>query len=162
MNLTHCLLSLVLAVGLATIARSHAGEPVDFDAEAKQAAQEEAEQKAERDKGVTGKYQRTFFGTFQRLSDSDGNAQQISPDVLGIFVTNAQDRKPDRTYLVKAESGNKGIIETLKKFDGKKSEVTGKLRVISPEGEAKYLIISMVVEVAATPPVKQRRNFGGL
>jgi len=162
MTRVHALLFFVLAIGFATAVATHAGEAVDLDAEAKQAAEEDAAQKAERAQGQTGKYQRTFYGTFQWVGAADGSAQQLSPEVVGNFSTNSSDRKPGRTYLVKVENANKGVIETLKKFNGKITEVQGKLRNLTPEGEAKYLIVTSVVEVAPTRPATERRKFGGL
>lgn len=160
MNHRHGLFFLVLALSLATTAVTHAGETLDLDAEAKQAAQEEADQKAERTQGVTGKYQRTFYGTFQRVPEATD--QPRSPEVVGTYTTNAADRKPDRNYLVKVENGNKNLLEALKRVEGKKAEVTGKLRNINPEGEAKYLIVTAVIEAAPTPTTGERRKFGGL
>jgi hypothetical protein len=161
MKQTHWILTLLLAAGVTFCSTAQAGEAVDLEAEAQQAAKEEAEQKAEREKGATGKYQRTFYGLYQALPES-GNGESIAPDVVGTFLTNETDRKPGRTYLVKAENGNKGILEALRKMHGKKAEVTGKLRNYNPEGEGKYLIVSLVVEVAPTIKRGERRKFGGL
>lgn len=159
MNRTHSLPSLILAVALtAVVARA---ESVDLDAEAKQAAKEDADQKAERAQGVTGKYQRTFYGTFQSTSQGS-ELQQANPEVVGTYLTNETDRKPGRTYQVKVENGNKGIIDALKRVEGKKAELIGKLRNIGPDGEAKYLIVTQVVEAAPTRPATERRKFGGL
>ena len=105
------------------------------------------------------KYQRKFFGMFAGLSD---DSQRLSPDVVGSFGTNESDKKPGRKYLVKVENGNKAVLETLKRNDGKKAQVTGKLQDIGPDDEAKYLIVSSVIELSATPPAKERRKLGGL
>ena len=164
MNRTAWALILGLSVGLTITALTHAADkPLDFDAEAKQAAQEDADQMAEREKGIRGKYQRTFLGTFSGISDPSQNAsKKLSPDVIGTFATNSNDPKPGREYLVKVENGNKSVLELLTRLDGKNLQVTGKLRVLSPDGSGKYLVVSSVVEIAPTPPPVEHRKNGGL
>ena len=51
----------------------------------------------------------------------------------------------------------KEILETLKRYDGKKVEVQGKLRV-----DNKYLIVSQVAEPPAPPQAPGRRAGGGI
>jgi hypothetical protein len=152
-------LCLSLIIGLASTAC--AGQPkdkLDLEAEAKQIEAEEAQQKADHDKGIKGRHQRAFFGTFVAQSEMNEN---ISPDVVGIFVTNQTDKKPGRRYLVKAENNSKNIVDTLKRFNQKNAQVTGRLRVIDENGEAKYLVVSTVVEISATPPAVERTKLGG-
>jgi hypothetical protein len=148
-------LVLGLTSGLATTTPSHAAQPkakpADLEAEARIAAQEEAQQQADRDKGI--KHQSKFTGTFAALSD---DSQKTSPDVVGSFTTDASDPKPGRTYLVKVADGNKAVLKTLLRFDQKKAQVTGKLRVMDSNGEAKYLVVIDVMEPSATPRAKQR------
>jgi hypothetical protein len=108
---------------------------------------------------MTGKNQHIFSGTFYKLSD---DLQKLSPDVIGRFTTNDLDKRAGRTYLVKVANGNKTIHETLQRNDGKEGQVTGKLQDISPDGGAKYLIISAATDISATPPSKSRRKRGGL
>jgi len=107
---------------------------------------------------TAGKYQHIFFGKFAGLSDS----QKLGPDVCGSFVTNASDKKPGRTFLVKVETSNKVLRETIKRFDGMNAQVTGKLEEIGPDNEAKYLIVSSALAISATPPPVARRKPGGL
>ena len=123
----------------------------DPAAEAKQAQQEDEQ---DNDPVERKKRQRMFFGTFLLPSDP---SQQTSSDVVGTFVTDERDRKPGRTYLVKVENGKKDVLAALKRYDIKKVQVGGKLRNIGPDGEAKYLIVSGVIETSATPPVKDHR-----
>lgn len=161
-NRAQWVLFLGLTVALAAAAPTHAGQPkekqLDLEAEAKQAAEEDAKEKADRRFGPAGR-QTAFAGTFVKLSDA---SQQLSPDVVGSFVTDKSDMKPGRTYLVKVENNNKDVLQALMRFDLKKVRASGKLRVIGPDGEAKYLIVSSVIELAPTPPAKERRKFGGL
>ena len=154
-NRTQWVLLLGLTVGLATTALTHAAQPkakpVDPEAEAKQAAQEDAQQQADRDKGI--KHQSKFTGTFAAPSD---DSQKLSSDVVGWFITDPSDTKPGRTYQVKVADGNKAVLKTLLRFDGKKAQLTGKLRVLDANGEAKYLVVIDVMEPSATPRAKQR------
>jgi|GEM_PF-3469492 len=155
------MLFLGLTVSLATTAPTHAAskDKLDQAAEAKQVALEEAAQAADREKGVKGMYQRTFIGTFVGLSDT---SQKVSPEVVGMFVTSATDKKPGRNYLVKVDNTNKTLLETLKRFDQKKAQVTGKLQVIGPDGEGKYLLATQIVEQTPTPPAVSNRKLGGI
>jgi hypothetical protein len=151
-----------LSVSVATTAlTTHAGQPKAKDLaalEAKQVADEEAREAAE---GETGKLQRSFGGTFALLAEPDGT-QKLSSEVIGSFITDTSDATPGRAYLVKVDNGNKTIIEALRRGVGKKLRVTGKLRNIGEDGQAKYLIVSSVVETAATPPAANRRKRGGV
>jgi hypothetical protein len=144
-------LLLSLIVGLAHGAQKDKSKPLDPEAEAKQAAQEDAQQTIDRDKGI--KHQSKFSGTFATIVD---DSQKLGPDVVGAFTTDASDMKPGRTYLVKVADGNKTILKTLLRFDGKKAQVSGKLRVLDANGEAKYLVVIDVMEPSATPRAKQR------
>jgi hypothetical protein len=155
-------LVLGLSVGIATTAlTTYAAQPKDKNNlanEAKQASDEDAREAAE---GETGKQQRAFGGIFALLSAPDPS-QKLSPEVVGSFIADAADAKPGRAYLVKVDNGNKGIIEALKRDAGKKIRVTGKLRNIGEDGEAKYLVVTSVVQTAATPPAVNRRKRGGV
>ncbi len=144
---------------LATAGIQAADKPTDFEAEKKQAEKEEAEQKAERDAGTKGKYQKIFFGTVHILADAN---PKLSPEVLGNFETSNQDKKPGRNYQLKLDGDSKALADTLRKLDGKSAQLTGKLRVIGADGEAKYLIVSSVVEMAPTPKIPERRSGSGL
>jgi len=108
---------------------------------------------------VMVKHQHMFSGMFAGRSDA---SQEFSPDIAGSFVTDTSDKRPGRKYLVKVENGNKSVLETLKHYDGKNAKLTGKLVDIGQDGEAKYLFVSSVIEVSATPSVKERRSPGGL
>ena len=57
---------------------------------------------------------------------------------------------------MKVADGNKIVLKTLANFDGKKAQVTGKLRVLDADGEAKYLVVIDVMEPSVTPRAKQR------
>jgi hypothetical protein len=157
----------VMALGLsvliaATAQTTHAAQPKTKDvaaAEAKLAADEDAREAAE---GESGKQQRTFGGVFSLLPAPTDSTQTLSPDVVGSFITDASDAKPNRSYLVKVDIGNKSIMDALKRSADKKIRVTGKLRVINENGEAKYLIVFSVLEAAATPAVTGRRKVGGV
>lgn len=160
-NRAHWVIFLGLTVSLATTALTHAGQPknkpLDTDAEAKQSADEDAKEAADRAKGI--KPQRLFLGMFLLLTDS---SQKLSADVVGSFVTDQSDTKPGRTYLVKVANGNKDILAALKRSDVKKVQVTGKLRNIGPDGVPKYLIVTSTIESAPTPRAPERRKLGGL
>ena len=125
MNRAAWVLALGLTIGLSSTALTHAADkPLDFDAEAKQAAKEDADQMAEREKGIRGKYQRTFLGTFSGIPDPSQNAsKKLSPDVVGTFATNSNDPKPGREYQVKVENGNKSVLDLLSRLDGKNLQV---------------------------------------
>jgi hypothetical protein len=147
-------LVLGLTIGLATTAPTHAAQPkvkVDLQAEANQSQQEDIQQQADRDKGI--KHQSKFNGTFVLLAD---DSQKLSADVVGSFTTDSSDVKPGRTYLVKVADGNKTVLNTLARFNGKKAQVTGKLRVLDQNGEAKYLVVIDVMAPSSTPRAKQR------
>jgi hypothetical protein len=108
---------------------------------------------------MTGKNQCKFLGTFAKLSE---DSQKLGPEVIGSFNTSSTDKKPGRTYLVKVENDNKAVLATLERYDGKNAQVAGKLQDIGPDGEAKYLIVSAVIEASSTPRAKEHRKAGGL
>jgi len=150
-------LVLVMVLGLPALVR--AGD-ADLDAEAKQAAEEDALEKKEREEGIKGKYQRKFLGAFFPLSATP-DTQNTSGEVVGTFTTNVSDLKPGRTYLVKLEGQNKALLASLIASKGAGVELTGKLRNTGPDGEAKYLVASSCEITGATPEVKKRRKRGG-
>ena len=150
---------LSFTICMATANNFAADKPVDFEEEKKQIEKEEAEQRAERENGVKGKYQKTFLGTVRCLAESD---PKLSPDVIGTFVTSNNDQKPGREYQLKVEGGSEALIEVFKKLDGKTIEVIGKLRMIGADGEAKYLIASNATQVGPTIRVPERRSANGL
>ena len=155
-------LGFCLSIGIASTAQTtHAGQPKKQDlaaAEAKQAAEEEAREAAE---GENAKHQRAFGGVFVALPEPDPS-QKLNSDVIGSFITDSSDATPGRPYLVKVDNGNKVVVEALKRSAGKKLRVTGKLRIFGEDGHAKYLIVTSVVETAATPPAASRRKRGGV
>ncbi|MGD0088839.1 MAG: hypothetical protein ABSE73_02865 [Planctomycetota bacterium] len=138
-----------LTAGLAGTALTHAADkPPDAKAEADQAAQENQDDMDRRRNGGV-QSQRMFHGTF--LLPADPSAQ-TNPDVIGTFVTDESDMKPNQTYLVKVEKGLKEVTEALKRNDTKKLTVHGKLA-----NAAKYLIVVSVIEPAPGAPVKEQR-----
>lgn len=122
--------------------------------EAKEAAKEDADEVADRLAGKTGQRQRLFHGTFLLPSDP---SEQTNPDVVGTFVTDEGDMKPNQTYLVKVARDKKEVIEVLKRLDAKKVTLLGKLR-----NQGTYLIVMGVIESGPTPRVPERRNGGGI
>ena len=70
--------------------------------------------------------------------------------------------KPGRNYLVKIENNSKAILDALKRGEGRKAEIIGKLRNIGPDGDAKYVVVTSVLETGATPPATGHRKLGGL
>jgi hypothetical protein len=154
------MLVLGLSVGIATTAlTTQAAQPknkTDLAAEAKAAAEEDAREAAE---GESGKQQRTFSGVFAPAAEGESSP---NPAVVGSFVTDSSDVRPNRTYLAKLETGSKGVIEALRRNAGKKVRVTGKLRNIGEDGEAKYLIVTAVLEASPTPHATERRKRGGV
>jgi hypothetical protein len=128
----------------------------DAKAEAEQAKQEEDEQHAERAKGVTGKYQKRFIGTFLLLSGTDKD-EQPNPDVIGTFFTSEEDKHPGRSYLVKVANKNPIIISAFQRYDGKHVMATGKLR-----NAEKYLIVMSVDETGVTQAATNRTPPGGI
>ena len=152
-------LLLVLLLALGSPAFVQAGE-ADFEAESKQAAEEDEKEKSERSEGIKGKYQRKFLGAFVPLSGTP-DSQNMSGDVVGTFTTNSSDLKPGRTYLVKLEIKGKELLASLIASKGANVEVTGKLRNTGPDGEAKYLIASSCQTAGATPEVRKRNKRGG-
>lgn len=153
-----------LVVGLATTSL-HAGQPKkdgkdkEAEAEAKQFAQEEADEIADRAKGIKHKDRRSFTGRFVMLPDATENS-----DIIGQFNTITADKKAGRAYLVKfdAEASKAALMKTLKQSEGKNVQVLGKLRVVDQNGDYKYLVINSVIESTPTPPVADRRPPGGL
>ena len=131
----------------------------DFDAEQRQIEKEDAEQNAEREKGLKGKYQRVFLGTVYLLTHAN---EEISPDVVGNFVTNNSDKKPRRNYLMKLATDSQALKDALKRMNRKPAKVTGKLRFIDANGEAKYLFVDSIEEEGPTLTVPERRSSSGL
>jgi hypothetical protein len=155
-NWVFFLFFLAFAAGLAGTRPMRAEEKKpDLAAEKKKEAEEAAKQAADRLAGNEGGFQRHFSGTFI-LNDS---SQQDNPDVVGIFVTDAKDQVPQQGYQVRVAKGakEKEILETLKRYNGKKVEVQGRLRV-----DNKYLVVSGVIERAAPPKEPERRAGGGI
>lgn len=147
-------------VGLAYTAPTLAGErsdkskDADLEAEAQEAAKEDAQEIADRIAGKKGLHQQRFHGTFLLPSDP---SQQTNPDVVGTFVTDDSDPKPNRTYLVKVDKGSKDVLEALVCYDAKRVMVQGKLR-----NQAKYLVVRSVTESGPTQRVLERRPPGGI
>jgi hypothetical protein len=132
----------------------------DFEKEKKQIEKEDAEQKAEREKGIKGKYQKMFYG---RLNFLEAEDTTLSPDVIGSFETNEHDKKPGRQYLLKVAGDDpKLLLQALKKLEGKNLQITGKLRFIGSDGEAKYLVALSAEEIGPTPAIPERRSANGL
>jgi hypothetical protein len=147
-----------LAAGLAGMTPVFAGEAKkkadDAATEAAKAAQEDAEELADRKAGLKGKRQLIFHGTFLLTSDP----AQTNPAVVGTFVTDETDKVPGQTYLVKVDNGNKDILDKLRESNAKKIGIFGKLR-----NENKYLIVQSVLETGATPATTPiRRSRGGI
>ena len=155
-NWKFLLFSLAILAGLAGMRPDCAGEGKrDAAAEAKKEAEEIAKQTADRMTSNEGGYQRQFSGTLF-LNDSP---QQDNPEVIGYLVTDAKDEVPQRGYQVRVAKGatEKQILETLKRYNRKKVEVLGRLRV-----DNKYLVVSSVIEPAAPPKGPERRAGGGI
>ena len=148
-----------LIAGLAMTSLAHAGQPKDKDADVKQSTQEDADEDAARQQGVKNRDRRTFLGRFDANQDS---TEEHAPDVVGTFITSAADKKPNHMYLVKAESGNMAIVKALMRYNGKNTQVLGKLRVLDENGEGKYLIVNSVIEAAPTPHIGERRKPGNI
>jgi hypothetical protein len=148
-------LFLVFALGLCCVpaVMGREKEKPDLAAEAKQEAEEDAQEKKERAEGKMGLHQRIFNGTFVLQAETDDD----NPDVLGQFVTDHTDKVPGQVYLVKVKDKNPAVVEALKKRNGQKATVHGRLRV-----GGKYLLVSEVVVKGPTPPVKERRRAGGI
>jgi len=157
-----CLLTFYFCLGLLCPATACAAEgkdkPKKFDPEAEaQEAKAEAEQEAkDRIAGVRGKYQRQFHGTFL-LPAAD--AEQDNPEVVGMFLTDEIDKKPNQTYLVKMEKSGmeKEVLESLRCYDGLKVWLKGKLR-----NHNKYLVVSATSGPEPSPPVKIRQPPGSI
>lgn len=157
----------IFAIGFAVSTCAHAresGKESELEAEARQAAEEEAKEKLERDRLESDKrlqptFQSEFTGTFRRLSESQAS-ELANPQVIGTFVTALTDPKPGRRYLVKVE--DRLQIKALQPFEGKPVKLSGKLRNIGPNGEAKYLIVTGILTQSQTPPPVRRRALGGI
>ena len=149
------LLFLVFTLGLCCVPAVRGGEKEkpDLGAEAKQAADEDAQEQKERAEGKMGLHQRIFNGTFVLLAETDDD----NPDVLGQFATDNTDKVPGQVYLVKVKDKNPAVVEVLKKMNGQKATLHGRLRV-----GGKYLVVYEVVVKGPTPPVKERRRAGGI
>jgi hypothetical protein len=100
-----------------------------------------------------------FFGTVYTKTQG---GEDISPDVIGYFVTNRQDLKPGRTYQMKLFEDSQPLADKIKKFHGKSVRLSGKLRFIGANGVAKYVIVSSIEHDGATPKVPERRSASGL
>ena len=152
-------IALGMAIGAATHCTLAAAEATtDFEAEKKQIAKEVADQAAEREKGVRGKYQIRFTGTAHLLLQPN---EELSPDVVGHFVTSVGDPRPRRSYqIILAEQG-KDLLPELKKFYGKIIIVRGKLRLIDANGMAKYLFLESIEEEAGPTPKAPDREMPG-
>jgi len=148
-----------ITIGLTSSAIAADGKGTDFAAEQEQIAKEDAEQKAERARGIKGKYQRKFYGTVYLNTQANG---ELSPDVVGFFQTNKRDLKPGRTYQMKLVGGRDALVAALKKMNGKPAVLTGKLRLIGPNGEAKYVVVNSVQKIGPTQKVPERRSASGL
>lgn len=146
---------LVLTLGLCCVPAVSGAEEkkkTDLAAEAKQEAEEDAEELKQRALGKI-KLRRTFRGTFHRLDESEND----NPEVIGAFFTDNSEIGPGQLYSVRVEGTNKAlVIETFKKLDGKKAIIHGRLRL------AKYLIVTNVIEIGPTPPPRDRFKGGGL
>jgi hypothetical protein len=148
-------------MGILGFAIGFAASPVLFaagdeaDAEQKQIAEEDAEQAGS--KG--GKYQVRFHGTVYLRTPGDTD---LAEDVLGRFVTNDRDKKPKRTYLLKLGAAGAAVEEALKKMNGKPTQLTGALRGMDANGEAKYLFVASIEVKSPTPKVPERRSAGGI
>lgn len=150
-----------LTIGLSTNrALAEADKGPDFAAEQAQAEQEDADQAAEREKGIKGKYQKTFSGTVYMIGQ--GNSEEYSPDVVGIFVTDNSDPKPKRSYQMKLMRDSKVVTDALKKLDRKPAKIMGKLRVIDANGEGKYLMVDSISVDGPTTRVPERVSASGL
>jgi hypothetical protein len=125
---------------------------LDREAEAKQAAEEEAKERKDREQGI--KPQRTFCGIFKLLGESDSD----NPEVIGTFLTDKDDVVPGQIYQVKVDADNKSILtEALKKQGGKKVTLQGILR-----NERKYLIVRDIMEDGPTPRARERSKATGI
>jgi hypothetical protein len=142
--------------GLARAGEARKEKP-DLEAEAKEAEAEADEEKASRAAGVKGKYQRKFHGTFFLLSAND--AQPDNPEVVGTFLTDEVDKKPNQMYLVKVEKGDmeKELLESLKCYEGQKTCVIGRLR-----NKNKYLVVGTINGPMPSPPLKIRQPPGSI
>jgi len=150
-----------IAIWFATDRTLAAADKADvWDAEKAQIEKEAAAEQAERDRGIKGKWQRLFRGTVYLLTQAN---EELSPDVVGYFVTNGQDRRPGRNYLMKLGGNDKkALADALKKVNGMTVQIRGVLRVIGENGEAKYLIVDSVWLEGPTPTVPERRSGSGL
>jgi hypothetical protein len=149
-----------LAAGLAgsaPVCRAEAGNAKpDLEAEEKEAKAEAEKEAAERAAGVKGKYQRKFHGAFL-LPAAD--AVQDNPEVVGTFLTDEEDKKPNQVYLVKVEKSDlaKGVLESLMEQAGQKVLVRGHLR-----NRNKYLVVGGIEGPTPGPPVKIRQPAGSI
>jgi len=144
----------ILVFGL-TVSGARTEEP-NFEAEEKQAAQEEEKANADRKKGIKSKVK--FVGRYISLPET---TKDLSPSVVGKFVTIIEG-KPSLTYHVKVEGQDKDILKALKLSEGKNVQLGGKLRNLDEHGVAKYFIVSMVTELVPTPRAVERNKPGGI
>ena len=153
------LLGLTIAFAMNGVLAAAEKGATDFEAEQAQIAEEDAAQKAERAMGIKAQYQRVFFGTVRILKQANA---EISPDVVGHFVTNKDDMKPGRAYQIKMWDKSPEVLDALRKMNGKTVKLSGKLRLLNSSGEAKYVMVKSVEELAPTPRVPERRSSSGL
>jgi len=147
-------------IGLATNPIMAADDKkTDFEAEQAQIEKEDAAQKAERAMGIKAKYQRAFFGTVYILKQANA---EISPDVVGYFRTNKDDMKPGRAYQMKMWDKSPEVLDALRRMHGKTVMLKGKLRLLDANGEAKYVMVNSVEELAPSPRVPERQSSSGL
>lgn len=152
--------ALGVAMGAATQRTLAAAEgATDFDAEKKQIAKEDAEQEEQREKGIRGKHQLRFTGTVYLLAQPN---EELSPDVVGNFVTTLGDPKPRRNYQIILAEQSKDLLGDLKKVNGKIAIVRGKLRLIDANGNAKYLFVESIEDSGPTPKAPDRELPGGV
>ena len=149
-----------LTLGLAANGALAAAEKAtNFEAEQAQIEKEDAEQQAEREKGIKGKYQKVFWGTVYLIPQANA---ELSPDVVGYFVTNDRDPKPKRSYQMKLARDSKALADALKELDRKPAKITGKLRLLDANGEGKYLIVDSIMVEGPTQRVPERCSASGL
>jgi hypothetical protein len=134
------------------VVRGAEKEKPDLEAESKQQADEDAKEQQE-SPDARRAHQRIFNGAFVLLAETDND----NPDVLGQFATDNTDKVPGQVYLVKVKDKNPAVVEALKKMNGKKATLHGRLRV-----DGKYLVVYEVVMKGPTPPAKERRRAGGI
>jgi hypothetical protein len=139
-ELKNVLATLMLAGICATLQHCAVAEESKDDAEAKQAAKEEDDEKKLPEDRQFGK---PYSGTFS-LYAADPN--QPNPQVVGTFTV---DNGP--TLLVKLNEPT--VLKRLTVYDNKKCVLLGKLR-----NNGKYIVVSSVIEQAPTPAMRRKRG----